>query len=343
MRRGSAADAGGRNLSAALEAVVDDYVADLLTGRSRSAATARSYRSDVRALLAYVAAAATGEAEGGGDGDGGRDSGGGEGGRPATAADLADALSLPALRGWLAAQVGAGAARSTVARRVAAARSFTTWASRRGLLPTDVAARLEAPRAQRHLPEVLNREQAAETMRTTELGAEEGDPIALRDRLVVELLYSCGIRVAELVGLDVDDIDAERRLLRVVGKGDRERAVPYGPPAQRALRTWMDGGRPELATADSGPALLLGARGGRLDPRAARRIVNEVTAATPGSPRVSPHALRHSSATHLLDGGADLRHVQELLGHSTPATTQIYTHVSAERLRTAYRGAHPRA
>lgn len=334
----AAAAAGGRDVPAPLGAVVDDYVADLRTGRSLSAATARSYRSDVRALLAHLAADSAGR--------GAADSGGDDGtvaGGLATAADLAGALTLPALRGWLATQVGAGAARSTVARRVAAARSFSTWASRRGILPADVAASLEAPRAQRHLPQVLNREQAAETIRTTELGAAQGDPIALRDRLVVELLYSCGIRVAELVGLDVDDIDAERRLLRVVGKGDRERAVPYGPPAQRALRTWLDGGRPALAAADSGPALLLGARGGRLDPRAARRVVNEVTAATPSSPRVSPHALRHSSATHLLEGGADLRHVQELLGHSTPATTQIYTHVSAERLRAAYRGAHPRA
>ncbi|MFN3601856.1 MAG: tyrosine recombinase XerC [Dietzia sp.] len=311
---------GGRR--SPLDDVVDDYVQDLRTGHARSEATARSYRSDVRALLAHL----------GVDGDG-----------PETVADLAGALTLPALRGWLAAQVGAGAARSTIARRVAAARSFSTWACRRGVLPTDVAARLVAPRAQRHLPQILDRVQAAEAMRTTELGAAEGDPIALRDRLVVELLYSCGIRVAELCGLDVDDVDTERRLLRVIGKGDRERAVPYGPPAERALRAWLDGGRPELASVASGPALLLGARGGRLDPRAARRVVNEVTAATPGSPRVSPHALRHSSATHLLEGGADLRHVQELLGHSTPATTQIYTHVSAERLRSAYRGAHPRA
>lgn len=306
--------------------VLDDFADYLRNGRSRSEATVRSYRSDVRGLLAHLAADRP-------DGDDG----------PTTAADLAGALTLPALRGWLAAQVGAGAARSTVARRVAAARSFSGWAARIGLVRSDVAARLEAPRARRHLPEVLDIGQAADALRTTELGAAEGDPIALRDRLVVELLYSCGIRVAELCGLDVDDIDAERRLLRVVGKGDRERAVPYGLPADRALRDWLEGGRPALVNARSGASLLVGARGGRLDPRTARRIVNEVTAATPGGPRVSPHALRHSSATHLLEGGADLRHVQELLGHSTPATTQIYTHVSAERLRSAYRGAHPRA
>jgi integrase/recombinase XerC len=318
-------DGGTTALPGSLEEVVDDFVEDLRSGRSRSEATARSYRSDIRSLLTHLRSDLV-------HGDG-----------PTTVADLADTLTLPALRGWLAAQVGSGAARSTVARRVASARSFSTWAAGRGILPTDVASRLESPRALRHLPEVLDRAQAADAIRTAELGAAEGDPVALRDRLIVELLYSCGIRVAELCGLDVDDIDFERRLLRVVGKGDRERAVPYGVPADRALRAWLDAGRPSLATSRSGPALLLGARGGRLDPRTARRTVNEVTSATPGAPQVSPHALRHTSATHLLEGGADLRHVQELLGHSTPSTTQIYTHVSAERLRSAYRGAHPRA
>lgn len=282
----------------------------------------RAYRSDVALLLGRLAEAPEG---------------------PAEAGDLASAFTLPALRGWLAEQVQAGAARSTVARRVAAVRSFSSWAVRAGLLPVDVAARLEAPRPHRHLPEVLHADQATEVIRTTELGAEGGDPIATRDQLVVELLYACGIRVSELCGLDVDDVDRERRLLRVIGKGNRERAVPYGLPADKVLNSWLGSARPALATASSGPALLLGARGGRLDPRTARRVVNEITAATPGSPRLSPHALRHSSATHLLERGADLRHVQELLGHTTPATTQIYTHVSADRLRAAYRGAHPRA
>lgn len=282
----------------------------------------RAYRSDVRALLARLAV---------------------EPGGPAVAGDLGGAFTLSALRGWLAEQVSAGAARSSIARRVAAARSFSTWATRTGLIPADIAARLEAPSPHRRLPEVLRAEQAAEVIRTAELGSAEGDPVAVRDQLVVEVLYSCGIRVAELCGLDVEDVDDERRLLRVIGKGDRERAVPYGRPAEAALENWLRNGRPALATAASGPALLLGVRGGRLDPRAARRIVNQVTSVTPGTPTLSPHALRHSSATHLLEGGADLRHVQELLGHSTPATTQIYTHVSADRLRAAYRGAHPRA
>lgn len=309
-------------LPPSLEAVVDDYAAAVRISGSRSEATARSYRSDVHALLAHL-----------------RDSGAG----PETAADLDASLTLPALRGWLAAQVRGGAARSTLARRVAAARSFCGWAVREGLLSADPAARLEAPRPHRHLPTVLDRAQAEETLRSAELGAEDGDPVALRDRLVVELLYSCGLRVAELCGLDVDDVDRDRRVLRVIGKGDRERRAPYGLPAERALGAWLEGGRPALAGERSGAALLLGVRGGRLDQRTARRVVGDVTAATPGTPRISPHALRHSAATHLLEGGADLRHVQELLGHSTPATTQIYTHVSAERLRSAYRGAHPRA
>lgn len=313
---------GGRQLPTALEPVLDDFCHHLEAGRARSEATIRAYRTDVRGLLITLAA---------------------EAGGPVAAGDLARTLTLPALRGWLAAQVSAGAARSSLARRVAAARSFSTWAMRAGLLATDVASRLEAPRPRRALPEVLRSDEAAEVIRTAELGAAEGDPIAVRDQLVVELLYSCGIRVAELCGLDVDDVDRERRVARVIGKGDRERSVPYGRPAELALDSWLQTARPVLARAGSGSALLLGARGGRLDPRAARRIVNEVTGATPGTPRLSPHALRHSSATHLLEGGADLRHVQELLGHSTPATTQIYTHVSADRLRAAYRGAHPRA
>lgn len=319
---------GGARVPVSWDAVLDDYAADLRVLRDRSDATVRSYRSDLRALFAHLASQEA-------DYD--------TPATPATPAALESALTLPALRGWLAAQVAAGAARSSLARRVAAARSFSAWAVRSGVLGSDVAARLEAPRPRRHLPEVLDAGQAAETLRTAELAAAENHPIALRDRLVVELLYSCGIRVAELCGLDRDDLDPGRRVLRVVGKGDRQRTVPYGLPAERALRAWLENGRPALVTEKSGPALLLGARGGRLDPRGARRIVNEISGVTPGAPRISPHALRHSSATHLLDGGADLRHVQELLGHSTPATTQIYTHVSADRLRAAYRGAHPRA
>ncbi len=167
--------------------------------------------------------------------------------------------------------------------------------------------------------------------------------VALRDRLVAELLYATGIRVSELVGLDVGDIDRSRRVLRVLGKGNKQRAVPFGLPADAALAAWLRDGRPALATGSSGAAVLLGRRGGRLDQRAARRIVHARAAAVPGAPDIGPHGLRHSAATALLEGGADLRAVQELLGHASLATTQIYTHVSVERLRSTFERAHPRA
>jgi integrase/recombinase XerC len=169
------------------------------------------------------------------------------------------------------------------------------------------------------------------------------EPEALRDRLVAELLYATGVRVSELAGLDVDDVDRHRRVLRVLGKGAKERTVPYGLAADRALDDWLARGRPALAAAGSGPALLLGVRGGRIDPRTVRRVVHQLAAAVPGAPDVGPHGLRHSAATHLLEGGADLRSVQEVLGHANLSTTQIYTHVSVERLRRTYQQAHPRA
>ncbi|MEU7839355.1 tyrosine-type recombinase/integrase [Micromonospora sp. NPDC049114] len=172
--------------------------------------------------------------------------------------------------------------------------------------------------------------------------AAAAEAVLLRDRVLLELLYATGVRVSEACGLDVGDVDHGRRVIRVFGKGGRERSVPYGVPAQRALDEWLRRGRPLVAGARSGDALLLGARGGRLNPTTARQIVGGY-AETAGLPRTSPHGLRHSAATHLLEGGADLRAVQELLGHSSLASTQIYTHVSVERLRAAYRQAHPRA
>ncbi|MGC4814251.1 tyrosine-type recombinase/integrase [Micromonospora sp. DT228] len=172
--------------------------------------------------------------------------------------------------------------------------------------------------------------------------AAEAEAVSLRDRVLLELLYATGVRVSEVCGLDVGDVDHGRRVIRVFGKGGRERSVPYGVPAQRALDDWLRRGRPALVVARSGDALLLGARGGRLNPTTARQIVGGYAEAA-GLPRTSPHGLRHSAATHLLEGGADLRAVQELLGHSSLASTQIYTHVSVERLRAAYRQAHPRA
>jgi integrase/recombinase XerC len=249
-------------------------------------------------------------------------------------------LDLATLRSWLAQGRTRGHSRATTARHAAAARSFTAWLRRAGLTPQDVGQRLVSPKAHRPLPGVLAPEQARVVVDAA-AGADE--PIGLRDSLVLELLYASGIRVSELVGLDVDDVDRSRRLLRVLGKGRKERSVPYGVPAERAVDAWLTRGRPALVTADSGPALLLGARGGRLDAREARRTVHAAVASAPGAPDIGPHGLRHSAATHVLEGGADLRSVQELLGHASLATTQIYTHVTVERLRAVHAQAHPRA
>jgi len=251
-----------------------------------------------------------------------------------------DRLDVQVLRSWLARLRSTGAARTTLARRAAAARTFTAWAHRAGLLAADPGAQLASPRPHRTLPPVLRQDQA---LALVERPAAEDGPLGLRDRLVLELLYATGIRVGELVGLDVDDVDRHRRVVRVVGKGDKERSVPFGLPAERALYAWLRSGRPALAGPGSGPALVLGAKGRRVDPRTVRRIVHEHLAGLPDAPDLGPHGLRHSAATHLLEGGADLRAVQEILGHASLSTTQIYTHVSVERLRAAFRQAHPRA
>ena len=254
-------------------------------------------------------------------------------------------LDLATLRSWLARLHTQGASRATLARRASSARTFTAWAARRGYADSDPGVRLASPKPQRTLPAVLRSGEATAAL-DAQPAADGGeiDPVQLlRDQAVLELLYATGIRVSELCGLDRDDVDLERRTIRVLGKGRKERTVPLGEPAIAALGRWLVQGRPAWATVDSGPALLLGARGRRLDPRAARRVVHERLQSVPGLPDLGPHGLRHSAATHLLEGGADLRTVQELLGHATLATTQIYTHVSIERLRATYERAHPRA
>ena len=249
-------------------------------------------------------------------------------------------LEVRTMRSWLARLHTQGASRATLARRSSAARVFTAWAHRRGLISADPGAALSSPKAQRHLPEVLRPDEANAVL---EQVATDDSVLGLRDRTLLELLYASGARVSEICGLDVGDVDLERHTVRVLGKGDKQRVVPIGIPAVGAIQEWLATGRPGLLTRASGPALLLGLRGGRLDPRTARRIVHERLRAVPGVPDLGPHGLRHSAATHLLEGGADLRTVQELLGHATLATTQIYTHVSIERLRATYERAHPRA
>jgi integrase/recombinase XerC len=282
-----------------------------------------------------------------------------------------DGLDASHLRGWLARQHTSGAARTTLARRGAAARTFTAFAHRRGWLATDPGPKLGTLKTRRTLPRVLRQDEMravldtaaragqAETGQTrtgqTRTGQTRTGPagtgpaeaglraVALRDAAVLELLYATGIRVSELCGLTPDSLDHGRRTVRVRGKGDKERTVPVGVPALRAVTRWLEAGRPALATKNSGPALFLGVRGGRLDPRTARRIVHQALRESGAARDTGPHGLRHTAATHLLEGGADLRSVQEILGHSSPATTQIYTHVSIERLKSSYRQAHPRA
>jgi integrase/recombinase XerC len=251
-------------------------------------------------------------------------------------------LRLADLRSWLGEQADRGAARSTIARHAAAARTFLRWAARTGRIDSDPSLRLVAPRRSRSLPGVLKQREASAMLDVAATRADDSDPIHVRDRAVLELLYASGIRVGELVALDVDDIDLDQRVARVMGKGAKERMVPFGVPAARALAEWLAARRAVLGPR-SGAALFLGRRGARIDPRQVRSLVHDVLSHLPDAPDLGPHGLRHSAATHLLEGGADLRMVQEILGHASLATTQIYTHVSVDRLRASYEQAHPRA
>ncbi|CEA08410.1 Tyrosine recombinase XerC [Arthrobacter saudimassiliensis] len=252
-------------------------------------------------------------------------------------------LDLGVLRSWLGELSAAGQSRATLARRAATARAFTAWAVREELLETDPGLRLKAPKREKTLPSVLRPVQLEDLFDRLAAAAKDGDAVAVRDRAMVELLYATGIRVGELAGLDVDDFNPDRRTLRVIGKGNKERTVPYGLPAAMAVDDWLRRGRPQLVNTDSGPALFLGRRGRRIDQRQVRSVVAGLFEALGDTAATGPHALRHSAATHLLDGGADLRAVQEILGHTSLATTQLYTHVSVDRLRDSYRQAHPRA
>lgn len=250
---------------------------------------------------------------------------------------------VTSLRSWLAKQQTLGRSRTTLARRTTAARVFTAWAAKSGHVDSDLGITLKSAKPHRTLPSALTTDQARALVAVAEAACEGGDPSRLRDLAIIELLYATGIRVGELTGLDVDDLDFERRVVRVFGKGRKERSVPFGSPAAIVLSRWVTQGRPVLAVPGSGPALFVGVRGGRVNQRLVREIVHRLLEGVEGAPDLGPHGLRHSAATHLLAGGADLRSVQEILGHSSLATTQIYTHVTAERLRSAYLQAHPRA
>ena len=291
------------------------YARHLGAERGRSPHTRRAYLGDVRNLLTFGAGRGIGEI---------------------------DELRIADLRAWLGEQADAGAARSTIARRAASARTFLGWAAHTGRIPTDPSLRLVAPKRHSALPDVLKQGEAGQLLDIAAVRADDADPIHVRDRAMLELLYASGIRVGELAALDVDDLDLDQRVVRVMGKGSKERVVPFGEPARRSLVPWLSV-RSTLATATSGPALFLGRRGRRVDARQVRSTVHEMLSHLPNAPDLGPHGLRHSAATHLLEGGADLRMVQELLGHASLATTQLYTHVSVERLRTSYEQAHPRA
>ncbi len=306
----------GSPLPESMAAVLATYERHLISERDLTPHTVRAYMGDVSGMLEH--AAMLGHIE-------------------------VASLDVQTLRSWLAKQQTLGKARTTMARRATAVRVFTAWAHRAGLAPADPGALLGSPKAHRTLPPALRRDEARELLEAAAALADDGGPVGLRDVAILELLYATGIRVGELCGLDVDDVDHERRVVRVLGKGRKERTVPFGRPAEKALDAWLSSGRPRLAVNGAGPALFLGARGRRIDQRAVRSMVHARLADVPGAPDLGPHGLRHTAATHLLEGGADLRTVQELLGHASLATTQIYTHVTTDRLRQAYRQAHPRA
>lgn len=298
-----------------IAAAVEGFLTHLERERGYSANTVRGYRGDLRSLAEHCAA---------------------------TGIDDAAALEIETLRDWLYASAEAGMGKATIARRSAAARGLSRWIAANG--GADVAGRLRTPKRDRHLPRVLSRQVIDGVLVELAAAADEGDGVALRDLAVVELLYASALRVSELVGLDVADVDLERLTVRVVGKGSKERVVPFGRPALDAVLDWMRLGRQQLVNPSKPhPALFLGARGGRLGQRRVHELVTALLESLPGSGPHGPHTLRHTAATHLLDGGADLRAVQEMLGHASLGTTQIYTHVSLERLAEVYRTAHPRA
>lgn len=297
-------------------AAAEAYTEHLARVRRLSPATVRAYASDLRDLAATIP--------------------GGE----------VEALDLEVLRDWLWRATRRGDARSTLARRTAAARGFCAWATEEHLLPVDPSLRLVAPRRGRTLPKVATADRVREMLDGLAERAQGGDPILLRDHAILEMLYASAIRVSELTGIDRDDLDDARATVRVLGKGAKERVVPIGTPAIRAVQAYLTRARPVLvarAGGEPGPAVFLGARGARIAARAVYDVVARELGPVLETSTVGPHALRHSAATHLLDGGADLRAVQEMLGHASLGTTQIYTHVSAERLTATYRLAHPRA
>ncbi|QJC21553.1 tyrosine recombinase XerC [Arcanobacterium buesumense] len=302
-------------LAQPLEEILTQYLDELDMRRGLSTHTCRAYLAEARSLFLFLQAQSD---------------------------DVTRALGqldIRDLRAWLAHRVQAGHARSSIARHSAAIRTFTAWLYKRRIIEHDPGVQLKAPRASNELPHVLSVEQARKLLHVAQERTSDGDPLRIRDAAIFELLYATAIRVSELTGANITDISPSNTI-RVLGKGNKERIVPFGRPARRALMAWLDVRATVVKPGEQ--ALFVGALGKRIDPRVVRSSLSKLTAIAQ-LPDITPHDLRHSAATHLLDGGSDLRTVQEILGHASIGTTQRYTHVSAERLRAAFGQAHPRA
>lgn len=304
-----------------LSELIDFYLQALKTQKGYSEHTVRSYRSDLEQFLKFLKERKGGE-------------GNGEGAPPF------DSIDFLLIREYFGRLFGA-AKRTTMARKVSAVKSFFSFLEKRGLITDNAAADMTAPRQEKSIPTYLP---VDEMFRLLER-PDQGRPLGLRDLAILEVLYSCGLRVSELVGLDIKSIDFDQRLVKVLGKGKKERIVPVGKEAVNAVRHYLEGTaslRKKAAPGQAAP-LFMNARGGRLSARSVANIVKKYGKEGKLMLDISPHALRHTFATHLLDGGADLRSVQELLGHASLSTTQKYTHVSLDKLMEVYDKAHPRS
>lgn len=302
--------------NSSLNAAADRFIQHVELELGRSANTVKAYRKDIAHLFEFA------QSKG--------------------CEQLVD-IGIVELRGWLAQQRIADLSSATIARRATSVRLFFAWAAGSKVISEDPASALVIPKVSKRLPHVLQRQQAEVVMDRATLRADDNSPKHVRDLAILELLYATGIRVGELVGLDIHDLDQSRRTIRVLGKGSKERVVPYGAIADKTVSSYLATSRATLANAQSGAALFLGQRGKRIDQRVVRTMVHEVLSSLEGIPNLGPHGLRHSAATHLIEGGADIRTVQEMLGHASLATTQLYTHVSMDRLRAVFEQAHPRA
>lgn len=302
-----------------IESTLPDYAAALRHGKGLSENTITAYTRDVAHLAEFLA-----------DSD--------------AEVDVAE-LTADNLRQWIWSGAEAGKAKSSQARHIAALRSYTAWLRERGLLSTDPTSRIVTPKQGKSLPLVHSRAAMKSLLDDARARASDsGEPLLIRDWAMLELLYATAMRVSELTGLNRASIDVDTLTVRVLGKGDKERLVPFGEPARQAVVDYLLRSRPALAVAaEPDIALFLGSRGRRVSSRVVYDVVRDALRRTVGAREAGPHSFRHAAATHLLDGGSDLRTVQEFLGHSSIGTTQIYTHVSMQRITETFQRAHPRA